>query len=73
MTKLNPLEDSAQPPTKSALDLTAEQRDVLANVYRLLLSVHSKQANGDQNPILPERASPKTDGLVQPTAEPSDE
>ena len=74
MTKRDHLDDSVQPPTKSAPGLTAEQVDALVKVYRYLLALHKKHASGavSKHPASVSSAS-QIDSRSHASAAPSDE
>lgn len=74
MTKRDHLDNSVQPPTKSALGLTAEQMDALVKVYRYLLALHKKHASRavSKHPASADSAV-QTDSRSHESAAPSDE
>lgn len=68
------LDDSALPPFTSAPDLNAEQREALAKVYRLLLTLRDERTmvNESKSRTSPEQVI-DTEPLVTPTTELLDE
>jgi hypothetical protein len=64
------LDDSPLPPFPSESNLTAEQREALAKVYRFLLALQDKKTNKDEskNQTSPE-STRSTDELVKSAAQ----